>query len=297
MADEEIIGIPETLFRKRPILAAYEIVRVLNNNQFRLYYNGSYYIYLDIGESDTMLSRAIGFFERHKFNLIQRLLRPGDVFLDIGGNKGDFSLFAASLVNDDVRVFCFEPLPDNAKWIHQSIKRNDYKNIEVVEACVSDGNSEVTLHIGRSSGGSSIMGGSPDSPTMTCPAVTMDAFIQDRMLSRVDLVKIDVEGAELRVLAGANDTIDRFRPIMLIDLHKTVIGKKGVQWLFEFAAKHSYSVLDEKQAVKATAEKITNAIVFAPNERLSDIGFAEPERRSLLGWATDRLKVRKAAKR
>lgn len=71
-----------------------------------------------------MLSRALGLYEPEKTHELCSLLRPGMTFIDVGANKGDFTLLAAKCVGETGRVIAFEPAPENCKWIRESIAAN-----------------------------------------------------------------------------------------------------------------------------------------------------------------------------
>jgi hypothetical protein len=78
---------------------------------YRAYFVAGGTIYLDIGESKMMRTRALGRYELKKMNLVRNWLEPGATFVDVGSNKGDFTLLAAKVVGSDGNVLSFEPEP------------------------------------------------------------------------------------------------------------------------------------------------------------------------------------------
>lgn len=267
---EEVIRIDPKYYGKRPVLAAFSIVAALNRNEYRCYHCGEYSIYLNLSEYNTMLARAVGMFEPRKFALIRRLLKSGDVFFDIGGNKGDFSLLASGLVGPQGRVFCFEPHPENAAWIRRSVQKNQFANVEVVEACVCDAPGTIALQVGAKSGSHSIRK-NPRRKSIECAAVSIDQMVRDHQLPRVDLMKIDIEGAEAIALAGAHETVAAFRPPMLIDVHR-FIGPAGFEALFGFCKQFDYRMIsDHSLREAATNDDVGNSMIFAPQERFAEL--------------------------
>jgi FkbM family methyltransferase len=183
------------------------------------------WIFLDVRESPAMLARALWSYEVAKSDALAAAVRPGAVVLDIGGNKGDFSLLAAKVTGDSCQVLCFEPAPENAAWIERSLARNGYRCVEVIQVAVSDTDGDATLHLSEMSGWHSLVasdGGSVGE--IAVRTRRLDALLAERGISRVDVVKIDVEGAEESVLAGAASLLSEEHPMtVLLDLHPPVV--------------------------------------------------------------------------
>jgi FkbM family methyltransferase len=180
-------------------------------------------IYLNIHESHMMLARALGIYEYDKTQTIKNRLKPGQTFIDIGANKGDFTLLAAQLVGRQGKVLSFEPEPDNFSWLKKSIELNKYQNVITYDVALGSSNQDVTLYLGQKSGWHSLVppdqGGTvQDSITVT--GSTLDSVLGTLGNKQVDMIKIDVEGAELEVLRGAQATL-KYNPeiILLIDIH------------------------------------------------------------------------------
>jgi FkbM family methyltransferase len=177
-------------------------------------------IYLDVDESPMMRARAEGRFEPEKTAALQRLLEPGMTFVDVGANKGDFSLIAARTMNDEGRVLAFEPSPDNCVWIRKSIELNGYRSIVLHELALSDVEGHVPLYLGERSGWHSLVRGEHAGESIEVEARTLDSVLAGTGDAHVDVLKIDVEGAELQVLGGAERTLAEQPPrAVLVDLH------------------------------------------------------------------------------
>lgn len=179
-------------------------------------------IYINLKESQMMLARCLGVYETDKTQSIQEYLKPDQTFVDIGANKGDFSLLAAKMVGSKGAVLAFEPEPDNCGWIRKSIALNNYENIEVFEAALGGSNEEVELFIGEKSGWHSLVKsqGDTDNRSINVTKHTLDSILENSNISAVDMIKIDVEGAEMEVLHGAEQTLDNNHDlILLIDIH------------------------------------------------------------------------------
>lgn len=183
-------------------------------------------IYLNIKESGMMLRRALGCYELTKHEAMKKFLRPGATFLDIGCNKGDFSLLASRLVGPEGRVLSFEPHPENCRWIRKSVAKNNYRNVELFELALSDENGTAHLYIGEKSGFHTLLPGMPlrGKGMIEVQTRRLDDLLQEvRFDGRIDAMKIDVEGADMKVLRGAAKTIASNPNIVIfLDVHRAL---------------------------------------------------------------------------
>lgn len=159
---------------------------------------------------------------------LRTLIRPGMTVYDVGANVGFLSVIAARYVGPTGRVVCFEPLPDNIQQIEHNIQLNDFKQVIVRREALGDENGEaVFLVSAETTWGKLATVGSPVANQVgeiKVPVRMLDTLIDVNHLPVPDLVKIDVEGAEVAVLKGARGSIKVGRPIMLIELHGTNDG-------------------------------------------------------------------------
>jgi FkbM family methyltransferase len=182
-------------------------------------------IYLNIKESPMMLARVFRQYETPKRLAIQAMLKPGMTFVDIGTNKGDFALLAAAVVGSSGQVLCFEPEPVNCYWVRKSIELNGYRNVKVHEFALGDANEETQLYLGRQSGWHTLLPSQPDRDRGSIPITkrTLDSVLSEAKLEKIDVMKIDVEGAEMAVLRGAVETLKRNSDMLLLmDLHPSL---------------------------------------------------------------------------
>lgn len=209
-------------------------------------------IYLDVDESPMMRRRAEGTYEPAKVAALQRLLEPGMTFVDAGSNKGDFALIAARVMDDSGRVVAFEPSPENCRWIRKSIELNGYRCIELHELALSDSDGRARLYLGDRSGWHSLVEmraaeGAADS--IEVEARTLDSALAG---AAPDVLKIDVEGAELRVLDGAKRTLaDTRLSAVLIDVHPDRVDPGAV---CDVLASHGFSFRDPRRLQTELAE-------------------------------------------
>jgi FkbM family methyltransferase len=216
-------------------------------------------IYLDVDESPMMRARTEGRFEPEKTAAVQHLLSPGMTFVDVGANKGDFSLIAARVMNDEGRVLSFEPSPENCGWIRKSVELNGYRSIALHELALSDFEGHVPLYLGERSGWHSLLPGERHGESIEVAARTLDSVLADTGDAHVDVLKIDVEGAELQVLRGAERTLAEQPPrAVLLDLHPA----RGVDpaEVISILARHGFSFREPGDIDAALPEPPSGAL-------------------------------------
>lgn len=164
-----------------------------------------------------------------------RPLVPSDgIVLDVGAHAGQFAKLFASLASQG-RVYAFEPGSYARSILARVVRWRCLANVEIVASGLGDtaGQARLTMPIKRSGAygfGLSHLGG-PDRTgpmrTETVEIGTIDAFIRARALRRVDFIKADVEGWEGRMLAGAGETLERFRPALMLELIGSHLARAG----------------------------------------------------------------------
>jgi FkbM family methyltransferase len=165
-------------------------------------------------------------YEPNVTNEICRLLAPGMVFVDVGANIGYFTLLAAALVGPTGRVIAFEPNTDNCDLLKRSITANAYDNISLNSYAVAESEQEFQLDVGGTSSNGRVIDFSPqavagDGPLRLIKAVALDHFLAGE--ARIDVIKMDIEGAEPRALQGMEQIITRHRPILITEFSPQLI--------------------------------------------------------------------------
>jgi FkbM family methyltransferase len=153
---------------------------------------------------------------------IEQRLRPGMTFYDVGANAGFFSLLSATLVGSEGKVVSFEPHPETANQLRRQMAANHANNVEVVEAAVCDKIGTAEFGDDTIAVMASLAGAATTSRTITVQTTTLDRVAASR--TSPDLLKIDVEGAEIDVLRGAEQLILQKRPVLLVEIHSPEIA-------------------------------------------------------------------------
>ena len=162
-------------------------------------------IYLD--EHDSLNLSVLGVNEPFTTQLIRDLIPAGGVAVDIGANIGYYTLLMARTVGPEGRVIAFEPDAENARILRKNLEANGYSNVTVVEAAVAEAEGVVRLHLADGNSVNHRLSADEDGrATVEIPAVTLDEWLAVHDITRVDFIKLDIEGAETRALAGMKHT-------------------------------------------------------------------------------------------
>jgi len=181
-----------------------------------------------------LISREVcftGLYEPPVTRVFTHYARPGAAIADVGANWGYFTLVAASAVGPSGSVIALEPDPRQFAALSRNVELNGFAHVRCIEAAAASSDGRVTLagfaDEGANRGVSRIADGGEGGPTFDVRAVRLDAIVPGP--DAVDLVKIDVEGAEDLVLEGMRDGLRsrRYRALIL-ELHPGQLRARGI---------------------------------------------------------------------
>lgn len=182
-----------------------------------------------------------GDLERGTRVLIQRLLEPGAVFVDVGANLGIHTLAAATAMHGQGKIVAFEPFDTTCRLLEETVRINGHAGItQIHQAAVSDQAGQHALYLGKSSGHHSLYALAQEDATDVAPVAVRTVRLDEVLGQRapVTLIKIDAEGAELEVLRGAAATVAANPEIGLIVefgmSHLTRNHEDAGHWLAQF---------------------------------------------------------------
>jgi FkbM family methyltransferase len=188
-------------------------------------------------------------YEQDNFDFLIKSAPQNGVVLDIGAHIGLFSMVAAQLTGKQGKVFSFEPTLATRQLLEQTIRMNNMQGtVTPCQQAVSNKEGSIVFYE------SDVVGDNSNSLVeyledrglkgTTVPVTTVDIFVNQQGLQRVDFIKIDVEGAEYDAIRGAADTLKNFRPYCILAIHPTPIAKKGDQLgdIYDFVVNAGYRV-------------------------------------------------------
>lgn len=181
----------------------------------------------------------VGFFLKDEYEpdvtkIFLNEIHEGDIVIDIGANIGYFTLLAARLVGEKGKVFAFEPEPNNYDLLLKNIEINNYKNVIPIQKAVSNENKTTKLFLRQDSSMNSLLEGFNANPSIgdiSIDTVTIDNFFKDNPLkSKIKLIKMDIEGAEMQAILGMLDLIKENKELVIItEFNPSFIRKSGFE--------------------------------------------------------------------
>lgn len=160
-------------------------------------------------------------------------LRRGMTVIDVGANIGAMTVPFAQWVGRDGKVWAFEPDPRQVALLEKNLRRNGYQNVNVVAAALGDGDGPVTLLAPdldeRNQGiGTIVPGAGADKVRReVVPIWRFDSFASRHGIDHADLIKVDIQGAELLFLAGAMTFLQRVKPQLVIEVSPVDLATGG----------------------------------------------------------------------
>lgn len=169
-----------------------------------------------------------GGYETAEIRMIRHFLDEDSVIIDIGANIGWYSLNLSRDVTKG-RIIAFEPIPKSYNYLRENLRLNNIGNVEIYNLGFSDKDGMFEFyHDKKLSGSASLKNIRENRKTIKikCEVKRFDDFIP-KITSKIDLIKCDVEGAEIFVIRGAIETLKKTRPILFLEMLRKWSAKFG----------------------------------------------------------------------
>ena len=173
--------------------------------------------------------------DRGEIILLKKLLKPDSIFIDVGANVGVFSLVAA-LIAKNGEIHAFEPSMRLFGNLKENIALNGFTNIKTNNLGLFSETTNKTLHhpkgVGMVNAGAAslfqeVQIDTDNFESETISLVTLDNYVEKNNLLRIDLIKMDIEGAEMNALQGATRSLVQFKPQILMELDEAYLHRAG----------------------------------------------------------------------
>lgn len=185
-------------------------------------------VFLELDQSDPVASGAIalGVYERYETKLFRSKIKPAMTIIDIGANLGYYTVLASRLVGEQGLVLAFEPEPNFFKLLSKNINRNDIKNVNHYEMAIAEKKGISELHLSdENKGHNSLIYSEELKTSVNVKTTTLDDFLNSQIIKKVDIIKMDIEGAEILAIEGMKNTLIKHTPLLFLEFSPHLIAK------------------------------------------------------------------------
>jgi FkbM family methyltransferase len=172
-----------------------------------------------LNPNDPVISGALAFrvYEKSETAFLKRTFFPGMVFLDIGANIGYYTALAGHIAGPTGRVVALEPDPESFTYLMRTIRANEFTNVTPFQGAAWDRVGSAQLHIsGHNRGDNRLYANELASDVVTIRTTTVDALLEEIGIASVDVIKMDVQGAEGWALNGMKGILAQSKPITVL---------------------------------------------------------------------------------
>jgi len=242
--------------------------------------SGVWWLAYNDAVSDEIL---VGNYEREGYQFTQQFLQAGMIVLDIGAHYGFYTVLASKKVGPGGRVIAFEPSLRERKRLLRHLRLNGCKNVQVEGLAVANCESEAEFFVvqGRDTGCNSLrppMVNEKIGVTRTS-LISLDKYLQRNKINHLDFIKIDAEGAELEILKGASELLQRKpRPVIYCEVYDSRTQPWGyrAKEIILYLLEHGYCwfrpLLENKlEPLLTDRESFAGNFVAVPQERIEQI--------------------------
>jgi len=172
-----------------------------------------------------------GVYEPATTAFFKEALKPGMTVVDVGANVGYYTLLAARLVGGEGRVYAFEPEPENFALLEKNVQANGFRNVVCLQQAVSDRCGRVPFYLSWGSEAHSLSAEvSSTSRSIEVASTSLDDFFRKEGWPSIDLIKMDIEGAETLALEGMKELIERSNNLSIItEFSQATTREAGVE--------------------------------------------------------------------
>ena len=205
---------------------------------------------LDLNEYIDSSIYFNGYFEKDTTRAITTLCREGMYIIDIGANIGAHTLKFSQLVGKTGKVIAFEPMERASKKLKRNLELNDFDNVVVENYALSNVESKEKITVSFTN--SWPIRGEAKTDQSLVSLTTLDLYVARENVSKVDIIKLDVDGYEHKVLTGSKKVLQKFKPIIVMELCDYCVRNAGdsMEDLINFLDEAGYLFYSEKDNIR-----------------------------------------------
>lgn len=200
--------------------------------------------------NDDGISTELALFHTHEpvnTKLLAENLKKGMTCFDIGANIGYYTLLESKKVEDEGKIIAIEPSPINFKLLQKNIQNENVTNVELYQIAGGDHDGTIKFFLDPHSNLSRIISNEEKVPEngeiVEVPIKKLDSFLETSAINTLDFIRMDVEGYEFNILEGMKDTIKKFKPMIQMEVHTSLLGNEKTKKLLEWFMSENYEVV------------------------------------------------------
>lgn len=188
------------------------------------------------GSESSYIERSFlgssAYYQEGPYEMAGAKLAQGDYVIDAGANIGLFSILASEKTGESGKVFSFEPVGETKKLLLKNIHKNKKENIIVEEVALGSSHNDLEFIKPENFGGSSGFF-TGDFPKEKIKQTTLDDYVKEREIKKINFMKADIEGMERELIKGAEETIKKFKPKLAICIYHRLDDPKCLERLIK----------------------------------------------------------------
>ena len=197
---------------------------------------------LEVIPGDLGTSLELLLFKTHEpisTQIVKETLQKGMICLDIGANIGYYVTLESKVIGDHGKIIAVEPSPLNFEFLKRNMERQSTKNIQVFNFAAGDKTGQINFVMDENESNSGRVISDDEvskwsGQVSRLPVKTIDSFLEEIKIDKIDFLRMDVEGYEYHIFQGMKNTIKKSKPIIQIEVHKSIMGIKTTKkWLNE----------------------------------------------------------------
>lgn len=265
-------------FIKKFILPFYNVLRWINHRRHKVIKEVDGIMYeLDLNQLIDSRLYFTGSWELETVQAIKKILKPGDVVIDIGANIGCHALLCAKIVGQTGKVIAFEPTMQAYKKLFRNKELNSHwcQNLLLKKIVLS--NQTIKAQSVRINSSWQTFGIKSPPGEEIIDFITLDDYIYASDLQKINLVKIDVDGYEYKIICGAMKTLTKYKPALILELGSYTLAGVGdrltdlVDTIFQLnyqiiSEQNGYVFKNTAEVIKAVPDDATINVICLPNQ-------------------------------
>ena len=227
-------------FRYRLSKTDFDKQRVIKTNGYKL----------ALIPNDLGISAELAIFKKHEpihTQLICQEIKPGMICIDLGANIGYYAILEGKLVGKKGKVICIEPSPTNFSYLKKNIELQQNSNFEAFNFAIGDRDSTVKFQVSDKSNWSRVVSEfhheyADQTKTIEVPMKKLDSFLRENPQPKIDLIRMDIEGFEYEASFGMVETLKKFKPILIIEVHTNELSLERAKEFLDNLRKLGYNI-------------------------------------------------------